>query len=802
MNQRHLVSFISLLIFAVFDVSISPIQAREIALRTSPTQWFEPNLGQTDSQFAYVAHDRGYRVFLGRTELAYSLMQPTSDAEAHQGQRTSVNVHMQLVGANANTMIVGEDVLPGVSNYLNEKGSFTNIPHYGGVRYRNLYNGIDMTNYRSPDGLQYDFHVAAGSDPNQIRLHFTDVERLEIAPNGDLLIHAANNSMLTHKLPYSYQMVNGLRQEVHTRYRLLDDHTVGYEADSYDGSRTLVIDPPVVYSTYIGSETGTETSTAIAVDAVGSAYITGQAQSDGYPITPGSLDTTLDDVDVFVTKFSPDGSTLIYSTYLGGSEGELAYTIAVDPLGNAYVLGFTQSSDFTITANAFQTAFTSHCFVSKLNAAGNGLLYSTFFGDNFNDGCFDMAVDHNGSVYLTGRAAGDQFPLRHAAMGYVGGGDAFVSRLDTNASGDTSLIYSTFLGGASTPTDDNDLGHGIDVDDAGNAYIVGTAFTSDFPTTANAYDRTFGGVLDAFIARINTNADGPASLVYSSFLGGTAGGESPYTLGADTGGYIAVDHDGSVYITGTAYTTDFPTTVGAFDRTFGGPASGYDAFVAKFNTNVSGAASLIFASYLGGDDVEEITGIDLSLNGAYVVGYTASDDFPTVNPVWTRTVHSDDIFVTDINMDGSALTFSTYYGGSGSDHGLGVAVDPADNVYFTGFTMSNNFPTTVGAFDRTLGETSDGFLVKLGTPITVPARNYFTTLTPTLTWNRVSWARQYTVQVSKTKTFATFAFTAEVPSSQLEVTTDPLDIGTYYWRVSANNGLTWSAVDSFTVTVP
>ncbi|MBA3873877.1 MAG: hypothetical protein H0X30_32495, partial [Anaerolineae bacterium] len=279
MKQRHRTVLIVLLIL-LLPTSISTLEARETTQYIAPVQWFEPNQGQIDSQFAYVAHDRGYTVFMRPTEVAYSLALPSQNgAPEEHGQMTFVNVHMQLMGAKPGTAIVGEDLLPGVSNYIKGKGSFTDIPHYGGVRYSNLYNGIDMTYYGSPDGLQYDFQVAPGADPKQIRLHFTDIERLEVSVNGDLLIHAANNSTLTHKVPYSYQVLNGLRQEVHTRYTLLDDYTVGFDVGSHDASQALVIDPPVVYSTYIGGATGSNIILGIDVDAAGNAYITGQTGS-------------------------------------------------------------------------------------------------------------------------------------------------------------------------------------------------------------------------------------------------------------------------------------------------------------------------------------------------------------------------------------------------------------------------------------------------------------------------------------------------------------------------------------------
>jgi hypothetical protein len=799
--HRCLVPFVILLMIALSGATRSPIQALAPAV-LSTGQWFEPNRGQSDPQFAFLARDSNYQMFLGHGEIAYSLKQPQAQAD---GQSTFVNIHMQMMGADTNAAVVGEDQLDGVSNYLNEKGSFTDIPHYGGVRYRNLYSGIDMTYYGSSDGLQYDFHVAAGSDPKQIRLHFGDIERLEIAPNGDLLIHAANNSTLTHKVPYSYQMVNGLRQEVRTRYRLLDDHTVGFETEAYDSSQALVIDPVVAYSTLIGPGLGDK----IAVDAAGNIYMAGQTQGPSFPTTPGAYDRTFSAPnEAFVTKLSPDGSHLIYSTLLGGNGNDGVYGIAIDNLGNAYVSGSSASTDFPLTASAFQTAATIPMILCKLNAAGNALLYSTRFGGTGNDLSYSIAVDNNQNAYLTGYTNSANFPIRNAAQAYGGGGDGFVIRLDTKAFGAAALKYSTYIGGSGM-----DVGHAIVVDTTGTAYIMGETYSSDFPTTPNAFQTTLGGNWDNFVMRINTNISGPAAIVYGTFLGGTVASDPPNAPGDDSGD-ITIDGSGNAYITGHTYEADFPVTAGAFDTIFNGPANDYDAYVAKIDTNASGAASLVFSTLIGSSRADYSMGIALGKYGVYIVGFTEGNDFPTVDALQDHNASAPptpfppfdyDAFLTGLTYDGQGLISSTYWGGNNDDEAIGVAVDLSGDVYFSGRTYSADFPTTAGAFDPTFNDgATNAFVVKIHPQVrTVPLRNYFTTPTPTLTWNRVSNVAQYIVQVSRSQTFSPpLAYTITVPATQLEVTTVPLIEGSYYWRMSANDGVTWSAVGSFAIDLP
>jgi hypothetical protein len=426
-------------------------------------------------------------------------------------------------------------------------------------------------------------------------------------------------------------------KSVDGRYILLADNRVGFEVGAYDKSLPLIIDPVLSYSTFLGGS-NEDYAYGIAVDASGSAYVAGWTASTDFPTTSGGFQTVYGGgaYDTFVTKLNPAGDTLVYLTYLGGSADDYGKGIAVDASGNAYVTGYTYSSNFPTTPGAFQT-------------------------------------------------------------GYGGGGDAFVTKL--NAAG-SSFLYSTYLGGSNF-----DYATAIAVDAAGNAYVAGLSY-GDFPTTPGAFQPSYGGS-DAFVTKVN--GDGSA-LVYSTYLGG-----STY----DDARGIAVDTDGSAYVTGNTNSIDFPITPDAFQTSFGGPENATDAFVTKVNADGS---ALVYSTYLGGSNYDEAHGIAVDTSGnAYVTGLTFSGNFPTTRGAFqTGYGGGGDAFVTKLKADGSALVYSTYLGGSNDDSALSIAVDATGNAYVSGYTTSSNFPTTPGAFQTSFGGGPfDAFVAKIALePIT------------------------------------------------------------------------------------
>jgi hypothetical protein len=498
-----------------------------------------------------------------------------------------------------------------------------------------------------------------------------------------------------------YQEVAGVKQEVAGRYVMKGKRQVGFRVAAYDPSRPLIIDPVLVYSTYLGGS-GMEVGRDIAVDGAGTAYVTGETYFGDFPTTAGAVQTTYaGEFDAFVTKLDATGSGLVYSTYLGGSDSDFAVRIAVDGAGSAYVTGFTRSTDFPTTAGTAQTTHAGEfdAFVSKLDSTGSGLVYSTYLGGSDTDVGFGVAVDGAGSAYVMGYTASTDFPtITGAAQITSAGGsfDAFVSKLDSTGSG---LVYSTYLGGS-----DTDVGRGIAVDGAGSAYVAGYTASTNFPTTAEAAQTTHGGVFDAFVTKLDATG---SALVYSTFLGGN---------GSDGGLDMALDDVGSAYVTGETHFGDFPTTAGAVQTTRAGE---FDAFVTKLDATGSG---LVYSTYLGGSDTDVGRGIAVDgVGSAYVAGYTRSTDFPTTAEA-VQTTHGGgvyDAFVTKLDATGSGLVYSTYLGGSDYDAGEGIAVGTG-SAYLTGDTNSTNFPTTARATQTTYAGSGDAFVAKLEFVVPLP----------------------------------------------------------------------------------
>lgn len=387
----------------------------------------------------------------------------------------------------------------------------------------------------------------------------------------------------------------------------------------------------LVYSTYLGSE-GNDACTDIAVDNTGSVYVTGVTQT-GFPITAGAFQTVFGGgiSDAFITKLNAAGSGLIYSTYLGGNDGDQGFGIAIDSSGNAYVTGKTNSGDFPTTAGAFQTTLAGDfdAFVTKLNAAGAGLVYSTYLGGGSEDEGNDIAVDSAGSVYVTGETESGDFPTTAGAFQTVmaGSSDAFVTNLNTTGTG---LVYSTYLGG-----NGDNRGEGIAIDNMGNAFVTGETDSSDFPTTTGAFQTTLNGTVNAFVTKINTTGTG---LTYSTYLGGSD---------KDAGNGIAVDGFGSAYVTGGANSLDFPITSNAFQAMLNGIN---DAFITKLNAE---GTELIYSTYLGGNNTNSGHGVAVdNMGNAYVTGQTVSVDFPTTPGAFQTSIGgAGDAFITKISTN-------------------------------------------------------------------------------------------------------------------------------------------------------
>jgi hypothetical protein len=673
---------------------------------------FEANVGQIDPRVDFISRGSGYTLFLTPREAVLTLrgapaLPTTDDGRNDRESAAGAVLRMKFVGTEAKPQIAAQEELPGKINYFTGKNPRrwrTGISTYAKVAYQNLYPGVDLVYYGNQRQLEYDFVVSPGTDPNIIAFSFEGTDQLEVDAQGELVLHT-NGREIRQRKPFIYQEVDGVRHEIPGSYKLKDRDTIGFQLAGYDADRPLVIDPVLVYSTFLGGS-GNDQGRAITVDASGSAYVTGFTNSSEFPTTVGAFDTTHNGIiDMFVTKLNPAGSALVYSTFLGGSVNDFGSAIAVDTSGNAYLTGHTSSPDFPTTVGAFDTTHNGvvNVFVTKLNSSGSALVYSTFLGGSNFDEANGIVVDTSGSAYVTGGTFSPNFPTTVGAFdttfNVAGEFDAFVTKLNPSGS---ALVYSTFLGGSG-----GDFGRDIALDTSGSAYVAGFTSSLNFPTTVGAFDTTHNGTVDAFVTKLNPI--GSAPLVYSTFLGGSGNDE---ILG------IEVDTSGNAYVTGGTESLNFPTTAGAFDTTFNGV---FDVFVTKLNP--SGSAPLVYSTFLGGNERDFLPDIAVDTSGsAYIAGLTRSPDFPTTVDAFDTTFNGgSDAFFTKLNPAGSApLVYSTFLGSSSQDFRFGIAVDTSGNAYITGDTESPNFPTTVGAFDTTHNGAIDAFVTKLST-IELPA---------------------------------------------------------------------------------
>lgn len=603
------------------------------------------------------------------------------------------SVVLVFQGTNDVTPSARGEISHNTNYFLGERGTFTGVRGFNQVVYDNLWRGISLTYKATRLGAKYEFHIAPGADPADIRIQSEDHDALTIE-RSSLRIQKDDGAFVDEGLTAFQEDVT-----IEASFVLRDSDSFGFSVGSYDREKTLIIDP-LIYSTYVGGN-DVDIAYSIAVDSSGNAYVTGQSDSLNFPTMSAYDDSYNENGDIFVFKLNATGNGILYSTYIGGNGTEDGIFIVVDSFGSAYVTGTTNSLNFP-TVNAYDNSHNGFedCFALKLNATGNGLIYSTYIGGNSTDHGQGIAIDVSGNAYVTGYTNSMNFPIVNAFASFrSGSSDSFVLKL--NRDGD-QLLYSTYVGGT-----DYDRGASIVVDANYSVYVTGWTRSSDFPRVS-AYDNSHNGNDDIFVFKLSAAGN---DLIYSTFVGGTA---------FDQGFSIGLDPSYNAYVTGFTGSSNFPT-VNAYDDSYNGNG---DAFVFKLNTTGSG---LLYSTFVGGsvNDNESHTAYDHgvsiavdTIGNAYVAGYTYSFDFPTVNAYDPTYNGEGDCFVFKLNTEGNGLLYSTYVGGSEGEIAAGITIDSEGKVYVAGHTRSSDFPT-VNAYDDSYNGNEDGFVFKLEIPVFV-----------------------------------------------------------------------------------
>ena len=692
---------------------------------------FEPNQGQSRNQAKFISRGAGYNLFLMPTEALLSLSKaekesapsPQPKAMMKSPLQDQTLLRMKLIGANPNARSTGENQLEGKSNYFignDPKKWRTNIPRFGSVRYSRIYPGIDLLYYgTTARQLEYDLIVSPGADPSLIQLQFEGAEHTSINEAGELVLKMSDGAQVVQRAPVVYQETHGVRATLDGKY-VLHGGNVGLQVANYDRSKQLVIDPQIVYSTYYAGS-GLDAANGIVLDRTGNAYVTGDTTSVDLPMS-SLIQPLSNSRDAFVMKLNAAGSDIVYATYLGGNLADNAASIALTSDRRAVITGRsnlaglgTTPNNFPTTTNAFQRnpGPREEGFVSVISADGNSLLYSTYLGGTRDESGAAVAVDNSNMIYVGGRTSSQDFPVRNAFQSTLRGQfDSFVVKLNPNVSGNASLLYSTYLGGGGLPgTGDFDFPAGIAADANGNAFVCGSTNSPDFPTkgigtTTPPFQASIGGGDDAYVTELNTTASGAASLVHSTFFGGT---------GDEFARDIALDPNtaGVFYVVGetSSSSATFPLR-NAFDST----SSSFEGFIAKFNASFTG---LFYSSFLGGTGSDSIDGIAVDEGGnAYVTGRTTGGaSFPLVNASPLNTagqVFATKISPTPLTSSVPRLLYSTVFGPTNTFLG-GIALDSKGNVYITGHDQSFDLQTTPGAFQTNpVGGSADAFVIKLG----------------------------------------------------------------------------------------
>ena len=671
------------------------INASNLNLSEISHGFFTENNGQWDPNFYFIATTSFGQIGLGKKCVYYNLREFEKGQENNRklivdramncNRDKTIETKGHVVKLN---FIDAEDMKPrGLEpllhkcNYIygNDPSTWvTGVMNYRKIIYENLWDGIDLVYYFNENCLKYDFIMHPVVAPERIRIRIEGIISISVEKNELNIQTPVGMEIKDSNLKIFYN--DGMKSDINGNFKLLGENIYSFELDEFDSEREIVIDP-LLFSTFIDGGDMDFTNDAV-FDSNNNAYITGYTTSNNFPTMPGAYDTSYNgSADVIVIKLNDIGSNLIFSTYIGGSDNDFGLGIALDTADNPYITGYTESIDFPITSNAFNTSlYEEDGFVLKLNSAGSGLIYSTFLGGTKSDTANCIYVDIYGNTYVGGITYSSDFPTTANVFdtSYAGDGDGFIIKLNSSGSG---LLFSTFIGGWELESI-----YSITLDSLNNIYVTGYTSSHNFPITIEAYDESYNGGFDVFVTKMCSNG---SSLLFSTFIGARSG---------EYGNDLEIDSYGNVYVTGKTASTKFPTTNDTYGQSHFG---GYDVFIIKLNPSGS---ELIFSTFVGGRDSDSGEGIAVDGEGnVYVTGRTEASDFPIIHGVHDSSLNgSDDAFVFQLNSNGSELLYSSYIGGKNCEFGKELMIDINGNVIIVGGTDSSDFPISVGAYDDSL----------------------------------------------------------------------------------------------------
>ena len=728
-NVRALVATIILLILA------APALPAQLGPGARRTVGFIENRGQWSGPGRFLARYPGLDLWVTDDALVYDFNR--SEGASRRGHVVRMEVSLGSGIATAGDPMTARHAYVDGTDRADWR---LDVPTYGDVALRNVRSGVDLVLYDDGGLPRYDFHVAPGADPRQIELRFDGADRIARGHDGSLLIATSLGQVEQREL-LAYQVVDGQRRRVECAFELRDASTVGFSIGAYDRRHPLVI-VPLTFSSFIGGADD-DIVNGVAVDSSGGVYVAGETFSPDYPYTTGSYFATLRGAtDAFVSKLSADGSTLLYSTYIGGTDVDAALDVAVDRLGFAYVVGSTSSRDFPARAGYDSTYNGAiDAFVLKLDTLGRSLVWSSVIGGSSDDIATAVAAEPGGRIYVAGHTQSSNFPTTTGAFQTISNArEAFAMKLETTG---RTLLYSTFIGGGG---DDQAVDIALR---EGVAYVAGTTTTdgtvgSPFPVTTGAAQSGFLGVLDGFVVAVDTNG---RAVRFSTLIGGN---------GTDELRGVAVDANGAAHVTGRTTSTNFPVTSSVVQSTLSGIS---DAFVARIG---AAGTAFEFATLLGGGGEESGVSLSVTPEGrTLVAGNTTSSNFPIVTgALQPRSAGGQDLFVTELAPLGQALLYSSYLGGTDNDSMTAMTRIGGLTLYLAGTTASLDYPSTVGALQTFNRGARDGFVSRFDI-VQLIAPNGRNTLCAGDS-HLISWTGSETVN--------------------------------YDLALSANNGLTWSPI--------